>query len=200
VQLTIPGETPPSSPSSENLDAGASISLTTPFETYPDTVGEYSNDSYEYTFDQTATSLTAGQYTIAGTGGKAVGPFTATYSMPPLLFTWTDRSSITAVNRAAGVTVHWTEGDPAGIVQIVGTTGIPGPNGADAADVWITCTAAGSAGMFTIPPYVLLALPPNRGELEIEYFSPPQFFSPPAGVDSAWVQSAFNLNTFVNYQ
>ncbi len=106
--------------------------------------------------------LSQGSYTITGPGGKDVGPFSATINLPQAL-TWTDQSTITAVNRAAGVTVHWTGGDPSGMVLIDGfSVNIPDINNANASvGAGFFCTAKVSAGQFTVPPVVLLSLPPS---------------------------------------
>ncbi len=106
--------------------------------------------------------LSQGSYTITGPGGKDVGPFSATINLPQAL-TWTDQASITAVNRAQGVTVHWTGGDPSGIVLITGySINVPDINNPNvSAGAGFFCTAQVSAGQFTVPPVVLLSLPPS---------------------------------------
>jgi uncharacterized protein (TIGR03437 family) len=107
-------------------------------------------------FNAQGTFLVPGAYTIAGSGGADVAAFTANVTMPaaPTLVTPINNGSAT---RANGMMVTWNGGT--GNVQIV----VNGPldntytNGRVA-----FCTAAASAGTFTIPPYVLLALPPSN--------------------------------------
>ncbi len=62
----------------------------------------------------------------------------------------------TTVTRSDGLTVTWTGGDPAGNVQILVNSAL---NNSFNAGGTATCIAPAGAGTFTIPPYVLLALP-----------------------------------------
>lgn len=103
--------------------------------------------------------LDKGPYTADnGSGGADVGRFTASLMLPDPLV-WTNQDSITTVQRAQGVTVTWTGGDPSGFANITGTsiagTGEKSPFGL------FTCTEKISAGQFTVPNVVLLALPPS---------------------------------------
>ena len=184
------------------LDAGASIALTGPGSLSKTLQKSTVANSYEAQLDQTATTLVPGMYTFTGTGGADVGPFTANYTMPTI-FTWTDQANITSVNRANGVTVHWTGGNPSGYVLISGfsTSGT--------ISVSFTCTAHVSDGSFMVPPVVLLALPPSAsatpggtaipGSLYVET-SDYQLFGPPPGLDAAVVESFFLYGSSVTYQ
>ena len=58
--------------------------------------------------DATGTTLAnGGTYTISGSGGTQVGPFTASATLPQS-FTVTNWDAITAINRANGLTVNWS--------------------------------------------------------------------------------------------
>ncbi len=146
------------------LDAGASISVTGPNGTKTLTK---SNGLYSATLGggiagipgvpSTPLYLSQGQYMVNnGSGGADVGPFNATLNVPAPLV-WTNAASITTVNRANGQTVTWTGGDNTSSVQILGFS----TTGASTALVGaeFVCTAPASAGTFTIPAAVLLALP-----------------------------------------
>jgi hypothetical protein len=63
------------------------------------------------------------------------------------------------VNRGVGVTVNWTGGDPNGYVQIAGASSTGAP--ANILNVIFICNARTQDGTFTVPPAVLLALPPS---------------------------------------
>jgi uncharacterized protein (TIGR03437 family) len=115
---------------------------------------------YGLQLDNTATTLQAGTYNFTGAGGPDVGPFTASYTLPPV-FNWTNQSSLTTIVRANGATVTWTGGDPAGYVTMSGSSTLSGATAANTATVSFTCTARVTDGSFTIPPVVLLALPPT---------------------------------------
>ncbi len=193
------------------LDAGPSISINGPgsFGTkllQKSTAGSFI--FYGGQFDQTATTLTPGAYTITGPGGTDVGSFTANYALPSI-FTWTDQSSITTVNRANGVTVHWTGGNPSGYVTISGLSTYYGGTAATTVVASFTCNARVSDGSFTVSPAVLLALPPSGsstsngpvipGQLSVESVDY-QVFGPPPGLDAAVIDSIFVYGTPVTYQ
>ena len=103
------------------------------------------------------TYLVPGSYTVTGTGGANIGPITASINFPTLPTLVTPLNNAT-VTRSSGMTLNWTGGS--GIVQIqVGACGDSAcDSGAEA-----YCTAPASAGTFTIPPSVLLALPASTG-------------------------------------
>lgn len=106
--------------------------------------------------------LDAGSYTVTGTGGADVGPFTADLTLPPAL-TWTNESSVDTVTRARGQLITWSGGDPSGTVVVSGDSIQLGsdPDGSDSVGGFFICTAPDSAGQFTIPVPVLLSLPPS---------------------------------------
>jgi uncharacterized protein (TIGR03437 family) len=144
------------------LDAGASLAVSssgrnrtlpkTPPGTYEAQLGDTSAGNY---FDP-------GVYTITGTGGRDVGSFITSITVPQPLV-WTNPPANNApVVRANGLTVNWTGGDPNGFVYIEGQGVIltaPGSNTVFAG-AQFQCLAAASAGTFVIPPAVLLTLPP----------------------------------------
>jgi hypothetical protein len=171
------GTTPPSNlgGSTTPLDAGPSIAVTGP-NGLSKTLSKLSIPNtifYGAQFDQTATTLTSGAYTFTGTGGNDVGAFTANYTMPPI-FTWNEQPAITSVTRANGVTVTWSGGNPSGYVLINGTSSAGAATGGTPINTSFTCTARVSDGSFTVPPVVLLALPPSGstapGSLSVETY------------------------------
>jgi uncharacterized protein (TIGR03437 family) len=207
------GSTPPTAGGGTvtPLDAGPSITVNGPgsFGTktlQKSTIGGFS--IYGGLFDQTATTLVPGAYMFTGPGGADVGQFTANYTLPAI-FTWTDQSTITTVNRASGVTVHWTGGNPSGYVTISGFSTYYGGTAAATVIASFTCNARVSDGSFTVPPAVLLALPPSGsstpggavlpGSLSVESLDY-QVFGPPPGLDVAVIDSIFAYGTSVTYQ
>lgn len=148
----------------QSLDAGASLGLTGPAG--PKALDKFVGAgiiSYTSTFDTTGSYLNAGQYTLTGPGGPDVGSFTATLSLAQPLV-WTNQTATTSVNRAAGVTVNWTGGDPNGYVQIAGASSTGAA--ANLLSVSFTCNARTQDGTFTVPPAVLLALPPSGSQTQ----------------------------------
>lgn len=94
-----------------------------------------------------------------GAGGPDIGPFTATLTASLTNpFVWTNRSTITALNRANGQTITWTGGIPGSYVSIFGYSfaheNSRGGNGSDEY-TYFTCSALASAGQFTVPAEVL---------------------------------------------
>ncbi len=129
--------------------------------------------SYSLLLDQTGSTIVPGTYTVAGPGGPDVGSFSVDISVPPALV-WTNQESILEVDRSSGVTVTWTGGDPNGYVQVNGYSFIQS-NGTNVITASFDCTARTTDGQFTVPPIVLLALPPtgtqNVGGFEIPAFT-----------------------------
>jgi uncharacterized protein (TIGR03437 family) len=100
--------------------------------------------------------LSPGTYTLNnGSGGKDVGPFNITITVPAT-FTWTNMSSITSVPRSQPLTVTWTGGDPTQPVIISGSSGT-----ADNAFAAFVCEAPNPPGTFTVPVQILQQLPPS---------------------------------------
>lgn len=99
-----------------------------------------------------------GTYTWTGSGGKDVGAFTATQTVSPLL-TWTNPDVATTVNQSKGLTVTWTGGNPGSWVRIDGASVAPHIRGNAPVSVQFACLEHVEAGQFTVPSYILGALP-----------------------------------------
>ncbi|HTS51014.1 MAG TPA: hypothetical protein VMH05_23875 [Bryobacteraceae bacterium] len=94
-----------------------------------------------------------------GSGGKDVGSFNVSLTVPSPAFSWTNMASIASVTRSQGITVNWTGGDPSTYVVITGSSS----NSSVTAS--FTCYAPQPALTFTVPPYITLALPAGSGSL-----------------------------------
>jgi len=200
-----------------SLDAGANITVTGPGgaktllkgrdSVHPTGSPAYYSGSLAFTTALPA-YLEPGTITVSGTGGKDVGPFTATVDVPAIL-KWTNMDSVLTVNRAAGQLVTWTGGDPAGTVIINGTslvnsTGITNLSGAA-----FTCYAKASDGQFTIPASVLLSLPVNSsnsnvlgfqyGRLQVGTNTALKGFTP-SGIDFGYSFASMDAERLVDYQ
>ena len=193
------------------LDAGPSIAMTAPFgnRTLAKSTPGGGITLYSASLDQTATTLAAGPYTFSGTGGADVGAFTAAFTMPAP-FVWTNQSSVTTVNRASGLTINWTGGDPSGYVTIAGTSTAYGSTAATTTTVSFTCTARVSDGSFTVPAVVLLGLPVSAaapggtvvlpGTLAVTNVGSGASFQAPSGIDFATISTVFIYGSSVLYQ
>lgn len=169
-----------------SIDAGSTFTITGPggvadtLTVKPEDVPSISRDGRP---------LVPGEYTIAGGPGRDVGAFSARITVPV---------SPTPISPASG--------DNLRIIQTQGMTVTWNPNGSTGqVELWVSrfldpstaseaiCTAPASAGTFTIPPHVLLALPNGGGaflELEPGYRGPASSaaFSA-AGLDLGIVQT-----------
>lgn len=101
-----------------------------------------------------------GTYTFTASGGKDVGSFKVGVNMQAPL-SWTNRSALGTITRSQGATVTWTGGYSNGDVQV--NSGV----GSQTGTVRFYCHAPSSAGQLTIPPSILLAMPPGSGKLAV---------------------------------
>jgi uncharacterized protein (TIGR03437 family) len=103
----------------------------------------------------TGTFLVPGAFSVSGTGGADVGPFTANITVPPLA-TLSSPGNNAAVTRSSGMTITWTGGDPNGnlVIKVYGATDNSFNTGSRA-----ECVVPAKPGTFTIPPYIMEALP-----------------------------------------
>jgi uncharacterized protein (TIGR03437 family) len=101
--------------------------------------------------------LEAGAFpTDNGGGGADIGPFNITLNNPKPVV-WSNMDQITTVNRAQGVTIRWTGGDPDTFVGIAGTANIV--QGTVGIGGGFVCTEKATAGQFTVPSFITLGLP-----------------------------------------
>jgi uncharacterized protein (TIGR03437 family) len=135
----------------DNLDGGSSFIIQGPngSVTLTGSSGDFQ------TINAAGTFLGPGAYTVKGTGGKDVGPFSATITIPTLP---TLVSPLTAANlsvtRSSGMPITWKGGDGNVELAVMSATDSTRTLGSLA-----RCKVPASAGTFTIPPYVMLALP-----------------------------------------
>jgi uncharacterized protein (TIGR03437 family) len=205
---TFTGQTPPSQlPQFTPLNAGT-IAVTAPNNTTASMT--YQNGGYLLS-NTSGTLIPAGGGSFSfnnGSGGPGgVGAFTAQLALSTPLV-WSNMSSITTVNRSAGVTVKWTGGASGTYVTISGDSiGTVGSNYVGAS---FTCTAPVSAESFTVPATVLLALPASGtiseggvsialGGLVVANSTNPVAFNAP-GVDIAFISGSYSSSESVTYQ
>ena len=189
------------------LDAGALINVNGPkgartLKPIPNLIGTYTETlaSGGFAIPGAPTTgdpdgyLVAGNYTFNnGGGGAQVGAFNASFTMPPVL-NWTNKAAMNAVNRANGQVVNWTGGDPNGLVQIYGYS--LSELSERAVTGFFFCLERASAGTFTVPSPVLLALPPSPagssltpvGVFGVGAVSNPREFTAP-GIDTGVIVS-----------
>ncbi len=146
--------------------------------------------------------LVPGNYRIDnGSGGADVGAFSGQLTVPTTL-TWTNEGSIVNVNRSNNLTVTWTGGTSDSTVIIIGFSAITAKSGAA-----FECLAQGNPGTFTIPSWVLSALPPTltgglgtfNGLMAIGLTSPPVKFNA-SGLDFGALLYLSTTGKSVNFQ
>lgn len=135
----------------KELDAGSAVTLTGPNGSQTIAVNGNRANLGPGNF------LAPGDYTVSGTGGADIGSFNAPFTIPTFATLVTPASGTNvAVTRANGFTLTWSGGTSDSFIQIDGqsATDPSNTNGAS-----FSCIVLASAGTFTIPPSVLLALP-----------------------------------------
>jgi uncharacterized protein (TIGR03437 family) len=137
--------------------------------------------------------LEAGTYTADnGAGGLDVGAFHESFKIAEPL-AWLEADSLSAADRVQGLNVKWSGGDPDGIVSIVGvsTKGLVGAQ--------YTCSERVRTGQFTVPPVVLLSLPPaESGDLSMTVSMDHRFTAP--GLDAAYITSSTSTARTLAYR
>ena len=139
------------------LDAGANIPVSGPGLTAGSVVGKIALSQgpiYNLT-PAPGTLALGGTYTLTGTGGTQVGPFTIAATLPSS-FAVTNWDTITSVNRASPLTINWAgSGFDLVIIHVQGFTNINSTND----NVVVSCAVQGSLGTYTIPSAALALLP-----------------------------------------
>ncbi|HWB83746.1 MAG TPA: hypothetical protein VG675_06375 [Bryobacteraceae bacterium] len=110
--------------------------------------------------------LEAGTWTMTGTGGTDVGPFTAKITIPTAL-NCTNCASISTIDRSQPLTINWTGGGGDQDYVIIGGES-SAPSVADATKtvaVLFYCVARASDQHFTVPANVLGQLPATTGDI-----------------------------------
>jgi len=154
------------------LDAGA-ITVTGPTGTVALMGVPQQPGYYEMQLTSNFIPASGGSFSFQGSGGKDVGSFTAPVVFSNPILTWTNQKASATVTRSAGQTVTWTGGASGTFVAIEGNSSSLSP----AAYGSFTCFAPTNAGQFTVPGYVLAAMPAGSGELTVANYSNFQTFS-----------------------
>jgi uncharacterized protein (TIGR03437 family) len=136
------------------LNAGSSLALSGAAGTW--TLVENGTGQYQVVFGSTPSgpSVPPGTYTIAGTGGRDLTAFSATLKVGGNIV-WTNKTGISTVERSQPLTVTWSGGTTPGSVLIGGYF-----ESREAPFVGFACAEDTGKGSFTIPSFILSALPP----------------------------------------
>ncbi len=112
-----------------------------------------------------AIPATGGTFTFTGSGGADVGSFTSVITFTNPILTWTNKDAGANVDRSQGFTYTWTGGNPGTYVYLTGTSSTTNP----VLTVGFTCLAPVEAGKFTVPSYILSALPAGTGGIAMQH-------------------------------
>ena len=104
--------------------------------------------------------LNPGAYTLAGAGGRDVGSFRQQVTVPQPL-TWTNRDSLSLVNRRQNLMLSWTGANPGSLVVAAGG-GADLPNNATG---FFLCVAISGDNSLTVPAYAMANVPPSHQRL-----------------------------------
>jgi uncharacterized protein (TIGR03437 family) len=154
------------------------------------------NGSYNQQFPSGFLTTSGGTFKIQAAAGTQVGAFTTQIVLPDPLFTWTNEQNTVTITRSAGWNVTWANAAPGSNVTMAGTSYT-----ADfSAYAYFQCVAPGSAGQFTVPPYVLQALPAGgNGLLYVSNQTLPTTFTA-TGLDYGFAAGAVNYTVDVVFQ
>ena len=109
-----------------------------------------------------------GAFTFTGSGGTDVGSFTSVLTFNNPLLSWTNPTVAASIDRTQGFTATWTGGNPGSYVVVSGTSTPAGTAANPAATVGFTCFANVADRQFSVPSYILSALPPGAGGVLVQ--------------------------------
>ena len=167
-------------PPTQTLDAGTRLTLSGPNAPNIGVPQQPDKSFYELLYSTGirgvgatgSPTLTGGTYTLTGTGGADVGPFSASVTLPNS-FTWTNESAVpNPIPRGTPLTVTWTGGE-GGLVSVLGAAlrRVVGSGDTETYNAQgFNCTAQASAGTFTVPTNVLQQMPAVSGDVTTTYF------------------------------
>lgn len=187
------------------LNAGTSITLTPPSGKALTLPAQVQGSLQFYQSASSSTALPSGTWTFSnGSGGSDVGPLSFTFPVPQQV-TWSNQTALYSkpIVRANPLTITWSGGDSNGYVDIQGYASVP--NTLTFATYYITfeCAAPTSAGQFTIPPSILLAMPTGPtafAGLQVSTYALPYSVGTVPGFDAALGVSIFHTSVPVVFQ
>jgi hypothetical protein len=175
LNALLAGQIPSSSSTgagSQSLDAGASITLAGPNGaeglSYSDSVARTSPyfgllgaSGAAATSGLTSNPLflSPGAYTVSGSGGKDVGPFSFPLAVTSGA-TWLNRDQISVIDRTSVLTISWSGGDATKQVgMILGLASDPSTNVSGS----FACLVTLDQNSFTVPSAMMANLPGTAG-------------------------------------
>lgn len=187
VYNSLNGRADPPLDNPQSLDAGTTMTVKGPGGTV-----NIQGGSGSFRSTLSAGFLVPGNYTVSFSGGKDVPAFSANLTLPTqptMTNPQPDVPNAQTVTRSSGLQVTWTGGSPEVLVNLSGQSSI---DGTFITGATFECLVPSDAGSFTIPPYILLALPAgNFGGLRFQPGPVPVSVTTP-GLNLAFILSSFD--------
>jgi uncharacterized protein (TIGR03437 family) len=141
---------------------------------------------------------TGGAFVFKGSGGADVGSFTSTLTFSNPLLNWTNESAAATIDRSQDFKATWTGGNPGSYVFVTGVSTLVATATTKAITIGFTCLAKADDGQFTVPSYILSALPPGIGGVGIQndIYEP----LPASGLDIGMAQGEIGIGTRSTYK
>ncbi len=108
------------------------------------------------------TYLNPGRYSLGGSGGADVGPFSGSLDIVPDLLVSNNPDEFKLINRSVGMPVRWTGGEPSTVLSISGSSSTINAQTGAVGGALFVCIQNVSAGQFTVPASVLSQLPASQ--------------------------------------
>jgi uncharacterized protein (TIGR03437 family) len=145
------------------LNAGPQISVQGPNGTKAAAVDQ--EGTYGATLSSSGDYFTPGTFAVSGAGGSDVPAFNTKLDLPVFPTMTAPQASVSSpvsVTRADGLNISWSGSLDKGYIQLYGYADI---DNTGSTGLSFECSAPAAAGSFTIPPAVLMSLPPVNGGL-----------------------------------
>ena len=103
----------------------------------------------------------SGTTSISAAGGTGVGAFSVNVPAPPA-WSWTNRSQIVTIDRTEALALTWSTTGLTNALLLIAGANYDLPSNALSSFV---CAASGGSGSFSIPTYILQAIPASRPQV-----------------------------------
>lgn len=141
--------------------------------------------------------MPSGTWGFSNAGGPDVGALNFTFPVAAQV-TWTNELQLStgpAIDHTQPLTINWSGGDSNGYVDIQGSAGAG--SGSASYTYGFDCSAPTSAGKFSIPPYILAAMPLGTNasaNIQVSTYQFPQSSVSVTGFDALIVNAEYQVN------
>jgi uncharacterized protein (TIGR03437 family) len=146
--------------------------------------------------------LNPGELHLIGSGGTEIGAFDVGFPAP-LPFDWSDRESLSVVDRSKPLELHWRDAPAENLIVILATN----VDEVTTAMSTALCVAGAPAGHFTVPPAILANLPasmdsagPRYDQLLLSSIPRASSRIPAAGLEHGGVVGVYTIGRFIPFR